>query len=668
MHSRPSRCSRLSRGLTTTVLTAALALSLPPGANAQCVGEGGGSVGGGTPSDGNTPGAGGGIPSLPDAPTTSPSLPAPRTGNGGGSRPAGPTTGPVSPSGPRGRGRGQPECGITSGGQALIVSEESWSRWWNRHQDEFVWGRERNRRAAPSVVVSGSGTRALQQGANSGQRPLRRGYVYTQVVGPLLEVIQSDADPALRESAILALGEAVDDRFAAVVTDTLLPCLADDDLRIRSAAALGLGLAGDPSALPALTDLAYCSNSGHKLVGGGEVSQRVRTAALLGLGYSGAPEAMPTLNLILEALPDSSFEMKRAAIMALGLMQNERAPQAAAQLAGLLADRTLNNTIKAAVPTALARLGQVESVATLRDALNDRDTDRLVRQSCVIALGQLGSLAEPDLVHDLIDLALDDRDEATRNFATMALARLGAQPGDRQELAAEHAALTKAFSKQLKRPTNRNDRPFFALASGLYLQGNPGASPELLARLVAAYDDVSNPSVKGAYALALGLSGDRSAGRELRKDFSDLNDPVFRAHCALALGLLGYAEADTDLREAVTAKGQELFLTRSLGTALMLLDDPRATAALVDGFTNARSYEHRAGLAQALSAQRHEEVVPALRAAVTDDKLDGLSRASACSALGWVVGRNQLPWRAQLSVGSNFVAASPTVDDLLGMP
>lgn len=647
-------------------------ISTSPDAAGQCVASGGSSgSGSGSAIDGSS-GSFTGIRPIGGAVSGGVRLPS-RPGRSGRA----PTTGrprgnaPVSP-GRRGEGRGG--SAVNTAQLSFVPTQENWSRWWSRQGDEFIWGQARtllpdlSLGAVSSRSGNGLATPAPER-SDDGHSPLRRSFVQTRVIAPLLGLVQDEReDEALRESAIRALSAAVDPRFAYVVTDALVPRLKDTDERIRSAAALALGVAGDPGAVDALRDLAFCSTAGHELVGEPEVSRRVRAAALLGLGYSGSPDALAALTETIDALPDSESEMKRAAIMSLGLLRDGQADGARELLVALLKDPRLDDLLKAEVPPALARLSTHGAVPALLHTLEDRDTDRLVRQSCAIALGRLARMSDEPVVRALLATVTEERDEATRNFATIALARVGASDPHPEERQALHSELTRRLEHELWRPEHRRDGPFHALAAGLYMHAHPGRAPELHERLRDRFDEVSDPAIRGAYALALGMAGDPAVAEELREAFRDVKDPVFRAHCALSMGLLGDRQSLEELREVVEEKGLPPALRWALGAGLMLLDDVEAPERLVAAFEDASSLEHRTGLALALASQRHEEVVPSLMSALSDDSLDAGSRTAACAALAGVADRAQLPWRSALSLDSNFVAGTPTVDDVLGIP
>ncbi len=663
----------------TLLLSAALAgLLMSPAAEAQCWGAGGppSSTGGsdGSGASGSGSSSGGASTSTGSGGASTGNTRAGITGARTGARrpdASAPTAAGMS-QGVRGIRGGSGRTAATTGscGDASrgLVGRDltSWSAWWARNQDAFLWDAAPALTARPSMTASGRDLTGRGRKDDGSLRP-PRSMVYTAIVPALLETVETSDDPRVVDAAVRALGPMVEAPFQDPVAEALLPLFAHPSDEVRLSAALSLGLLGAEGSRT-LLDLATCSNDGHALVGESSVPPWLRAAATLGLGYADDPASVAALIDMLERLPDSEAATKRCAIHAMGLMRNPRTRLAGDYLVARLQDERMEPTIRSAIPTALARHGRVDAVGTMLDVLTDRDTDRRVRQSVVIGLGKLATMEHADVLEELLDRAEDDKDEATRHFAVMALAEIGARDGSPAEHADAHDALSKFLGKALGKPRRGLDRPWAALAVGVYVRGRPERRASFADRLEDAYDDVKDPALRGAFALGLGLAGVSRAAETVLDDFRRTGDEDLRGTLALALGFLGDPEALSVLAEEVGRKGTGAAYRRNVGLACRLLGDRDAPGVLAGHLAGEASLDGRIGLSRALGECQHRDAVEPLARAAADEALDSASRASATEALGRVAEPTGAPWHASLRVGSNYLAdAGPELDALLGV-
>ena len=189
-------------------------------------------------------------------------------------------------------------------------------------------------------------------------------------VEPLI-ALAADPDPAVRRSAVEALGRLGDARAVDALARQLQGAAGPRDeaaVSVRVAAAHALGQIG-AAALPALAAVLHDRN------------QRVREAAVDALGAIGGPSAVPALAA---ALGDDRSQLRQAAAKALAAIGGDDARTA---LLPALCHKDPATRVTAV--QALGRLGDTRSVGALASALSDRE--KAVREGAIAALGQLGS-------------------------------------------------------------------------------------------------------------------------------------------------------------------------------------------------------------------------------------------------------------------------------------
>lgn len=552
----------------------------------------------------------------------------------------------------------------TNAGSSAAKDPDTWDRWWDRNEDEFLWtaGLE-----SSSHVVSGVGGLPMgRRGSSTARQGLSRSAIYTQIVPDLLELVTSGDDTRVVNAALMALGRAVDPPFHDPLLEALPTLLARGDLPVQMAATMALGLSSSSDGTETLINLMSCSGEGHQLVHASFVPAQVRAAAALALGFGNDPAAIPALMDIIERSPASENETRTSAVMALGLMDNNAAGRAASWLARRLADRKLDPAVKSAIPVALARLDRPGAQEALLEVLDDRDTDRWVRQSAAIGLGRLASMDDDEALTALTRLVEKQKDGPTRRFALLSLARIGAADSEASGHREAHDELLDLFSQSVSRPDHKLDRPWAALAAGLYVRGQTGARGVLQDRVKTEYDDIHDTDIKGAFALSLGLMGAEDVVDTLRSDYVTVMNDRFRRHVAVSLGMLGAGKDSRDLlRGELVREGAGSGLRRAVGAALGMLGDEFAPQVAATSFGETPSLQTRTSLAVSMGVMRHVSNVGTLQLATLDDELDNETRASAALGLGRLVETTAMPWYARLSIDSNVSAPRSTLAALL---
>ena len=601
----------------------------------------------------------------PAGPSSNPGS-GPTTGGGTGTRLPGaaPTTGPRntgSGSGLSAKGRA-----ATSGpGSGFVPIEErdAWEFWWANNRDVPLRGRDGgpvgDPRSGGDRVLTGRGTRAPGEATRRPDDAL----VSSRVAPLLLSLVAQCDDRDVLDSAILALARSARPGDEAAVLATARRLLAHRELSVKGSAALALGVLGSPRALPLLRALALDDADGRKAVGGGHVPDQVRGFAAVSLGLVGHDVAIPTLVALAGDAGKGRVDVPACAILALGLLPDDPAGEATSFLLGALADRRLDAGVRAQAPIALARLGRREALPALLDGLGRDTEESLVRQSCALALGRLANLADDGVVAALAATARDGRDAPTRHFAVMALARVAA--GGADEPHPGRARVLGGFVDALGRAGRAVDRPWVALAAGFVGREQRDAREGLAGPLADAYSAQKDPSVRGAFALALGLSDQSPQAGQVYDDFLAASDEGFRADAALALGLLGHAPAAEELRRLCADRATSPPLRMAAAQALGLLADRAATPVLVAALRESGSQPMLSAVAKSLGWLADRDCVEPLMALAADDTAPELSRAFACVGLGLCCERTRLPWNARLREDGNYLARVPAIDELL---
>lgn len=229
----------------------------------------------------------------------------------------------------------------------------------------------------------------------------------TEAVVPLT-LARGDANDRVRREALLALAHVNPPN----VGELLRPFLADPAVRVRIAAAVGVGERRDRAAVPLLIERLRVEPDVRVLpavlVALGRIGDRAAVPTLLGfvshatswarvcafhaLGELHAPEVADPAR---EHLRDPIWSVRGAAAECLGAVG---APEDRDRLLALLNDPEM--WPRRGAVYALGRLGLVDAAARIRDRLSDPDPE--VRLAAVWAVGHLGDRPSRDLLLSLL--------------------------------------------------------------------------------------------------------------------------------------------------------------------------------------------------------------------------------------------------------------------------
>ncbi|MCC7139502.1 MAG: HEAT repeat domain-containing protein [Planctomycetes bacterium] len=391
--------------------------------------------------------------------------------------------------------------------------------------------------------------------------------------------------------------------------------------RARHLAALALGLLGDQ---PGASD------------GGATPRVDVVAALLTRLRESDDPEAQAVLAVALGLQARTSFDAASLAALR-GLAAD-----------GVLASRERVPAVQAHAMVALARVVGDEASGLLLGHVRARSVPNEVRHGALVALAAAGPRLAPvarTAAATEVAAHAEGGNPETVSLALLSLGRLCADamrdPADRTTLAAPAAAL-------LVRQVDAGAGPLrgvAALSLGFALR--PPAPPDVdggraafrataLPALVAAFEGVSDPEVRGAAIVALGLARDHASFPRLatllaRRDV----DVAMRARAATAIGLLreGNVAALDALHAALDPSSPEP-VRREAARALGYLSDPRVVPVLVADLRGENPDFVRSRAAVALGAFRRATAVDALLELAADPTAGDPARANAVAALG----------------------------------
>lgn len=524
-----------------------------------------------------------------------------------------------------------------------------------------------------------------------------------RVADALAHTLRQAEDRDTISSCLVALAKLGRDGTGWRLRDLCLPFLARNDQEQRETAALAIGIAGrgDDESLQVLASLVRDDDGGRRASGLAAVNERTRAFAAFGLGLQlrelrrPAP-AYRTVSVLRAVVADRAlgWNLRVAAVEALGLFPVQWQGVAPHTLrraivddlgAYFLADAGPGEQIvQAHVPPAIARLVDreeaaaahwrqvfaaelmhgVERVPTLRSKANPH-----IDQSCALALGSLCRPWQGDDSPDAATCELlwrvhrEHRDQQTRSFAVLALARIGGRVvRDRMLAALPHASAAIEL-------------PWYAIGLGVWsarrleaaLAENAPLEPDHLVAtaLRNAFRTARTPAAIGALGLSLGLLQDVDSAAAMRACLvQNAHRDDLVGYLALGLGLMGDHDATGEVRALVDGAVRRPQVLQQGVRALGLLGDHRVVEDLCRHLQNPEpSLLRLSAVAQALGQIGDRRSLEPLLAMLADERLTPLTRAFAAVALGMVCDADALPWNAAYATSTNYRAATETLTD-----
>jgi cyclophilin family peptidyl-prolyl cis-trans isomerase/HEAT repeat protein len=360
-----------------------------------------------------------------------------------------------------------------------------------------------------------------------------------EAVSALSTLLQSDADPEVRQMAAFAMGLIGD----ATATPVLVTALTDADPLIQGRAAEALGLIGDKAVAPQIGAMVATQVSGTALNGlnpddmgypkaSGVEAVRLGIYALVRLGSYDAlasalvdPQGHPRSRWWPVAYGFQRVNDPRAASVLLDLFAGEgqltrsfaarglaasKDPRAAAPLLAATEDAGQPLAVRIQAVRGIALLGDARAGAAMRRLITSPKVDQNLQLEAITALGQL---KDPGAVELLIDLVSAEW-PSVRAAALNALAKTDAETfmsaisglepdahwSVRASLARTLGDLGRERAQAALAPllSDSDQRVIPAVLDALAKLGTPNAAAEFIARLKA--DDAV---VRGAAARGL---------------------------------------------------------------------------------------------------------------------------------------------------------------------
>lgn len=656
-------------------------------------------------------GGGGGTPTGPG--TGSP-------GTGGPSQ-GGPTTGAPVTGGPA---RGGPSGGATTGrsGDTGGPDLDVWSFWWEFNKDRYL---NLKQSLATGVVSTGESDFFLGQGQRESAKDTVRPdpeQIKNVIVPALLEALRNESSPDILTGAMIALAKIgdpasssesppPDSEFALEIQKFL----KSSSQEVRETAAVSLGILAHPSQVELLVALMKDEPLGRTAMGSTTVDQRTRAFAAYGLALIGSrlkveavqerKDIVAALASVLladrEALPDISV----AAMVAMGLVRLESSPpevdfkelkkrtvptsreEQILFALEYMADDARPYMVRAHVPTAVGRLltgltapppesksqsVREYAVEEMLKTLAKGGTQQEIRGSLVLAMGLIGNRGESKTDKAIRDALIDaakDATQQTKNFALIALGKVGARMDTSSPNASDagFAAIEKHLLSQLG-SARGNQEDFAGLAVGvlghaLQESNNQGLPRSLYNALAEKLRGAKNENNVGALSIAAGMTQEEGFRTRLLEllDSTSADEP--RGYVAVALGMARVNEAKERIQKLVKESEYRPDLLKQAAIALGLLGDREIVPDLLEMLAESKGLAAQASISSALGFIGDRRSVDPLVDMLKNKSLTDLARGFAAVALGIVADKEDLPWNSKIGEDLNYRASTSTLND-----
>lgn len=598
----------------------------------------------------------------------------------------GPSAPPVvpGPGGPTTGGPGLPTSpGPTTGGGGGFDDATSWQVWWEFNKDSFL----RVREAVMDAPVSGSDefflgpTRTtVARDAMFPSEKERR----DRIVPALVELLRREDHRDIVTATLVSLARIGLDAPGIVLEEVFARYLPRDEQEVRETAVLAFGITGRATGLPYLQALLRDDKRGREFVEEAEVGERTRAFAAWSLGLlawrsTDSAVKQQVHDLLVPILKDDDVkgrDLRVAVISALGLLRPASSRAADKRLQWQTVDDLLayyqrdlgkgDQLVQAHVPTALARLLGRGREAThqrvkkllLGELSGKERRNPTIYMSAALALGQLAMAPEDEAEDAAVSEALlrtyrEQHDRQTRNFALIALGRIGGEQNRRDLLALWPTAHKLA------------DRPWLAMALGLiaWSKRAGGAIDDDIGRLLREEIlDQENEEALSAFAVGLGLTGWEPAYDDLMEQLKkhEKRERVAGYLC-VAAALLGNREATPELSAIMGRSLRRPFLLQQSAIALGRLGDKAAVPQLQDMLTKSESVASLASIAGGIGEIGDRRTITPLLDMLKDDALGKLARAFVAASLGRIGDKDKLPWNVPYSLDVNYRADVDTL-------
>lgn len=426
--------------------------------------------------------------------------------------------------------------------------------------------------------------------------------------------------------------------------------------------------------------------------------RRMRCLAILAVGLlgdqptrngaEGAPLGLDVGRELMSRVKASQdFEEQVALLTAMGLQARSTvSPDTIDVLrhlaaTGVYARRGRGAHVQGQAMIALARLTGPDASGTLLRFVRGRGGDAILRQAGMVGIGiasrRLTPLARVAAAAELAVHA-ERGNPDTVGLALLTLGRLIAaamqDPTDGLTMASPAASLLLTQIAEAPGTARR----VAALATGIALRGTPAPGAEAawaafrrraIEILCAADEDGTDPAMRGAAILALGLARDRASIARFTELVARHNvAPTLRARAAAGLGVAGDRGAATRdaLRGALAPRTPDEVRTEA-AQALGFLGDTAALPALLGDLRSGKADTVRARAAAAVGALRLPIAVRPLITLASDRSANSLARAIAVAGLGILTDPERIRSLMLLSSDFDRIVLSDALAEVLSL-
>ena len=578
------------------------------------------------------------------------------TGGSGGGGPTGPGLRP-GPSGGRSAGAGgRATPGRTKKGGGTRYNDWDW--WWELNDDPFL-NLKRKVRSSESASENTDTFLGAKMGDDVAAVTLRQ---IRKDILPTLKLALKDPYFDARSGAVIALGKIATPEQADVIDD-LKDMLSDSQTTVREAACLGLAMVGSKEVVPLLFKILENKPEARKLLGraSSDVLNRTRAFAAVAIGLVGFrtgfdadDNVIPRLVKLAQTKDGASVDVHVAPALALGLIKSQ---DGVSGLIDIVNNSKLHEYVRAHAAVALGKVGAKSAIRHLVKGLTDKSNH--VKRSCAIALGLLTDPDNKAVIKAIKAHAKSASDRATRNFCLIALGYIDS-PDARAFL------IKKLSSGQV------HDRTFSAMGLGVASFRSHNTDPRALKAVFNTYKKTKSKSEKGCYAISLGLMGAEGVKDTLRADLTNQKGALdLKSHICTALGLLNDKKAIPMIRDLVRQRG-DVDLRKRAAIALGLLRDAGAVEVLKKVIEESGASKAVLGAATvAMGFIGDRSAVPILKKFLKSNqgvyKAKDTTRAFATVALGFLGDKEDIPLLSNLQRGSNYLAQTGSLSELLSI-
>jgi HEAT repeat protein len=477
--------------------------------------------------------------------------------------------------------------------------------------------------------------------------------------------------PAEREIRLAAVRSTVREKILPVLRELT----ASDDPAVRSAAIVSLAKLHDES----------CTDLATRMLADG--SLQVRRSAMLALGVLTSGRASWVLMNIandnstgqdlLKSSPISVDDRGTALLTA-----TLRGDMAIAQLLNpMLNDRgNAHPELLALAADAAGLMGSTDAIRPLIDMAFDSELPEYVRSAATSALGRIGDPSVTPALMKLLDTGVEPRRAAAAALGLVAhpgaakvIERLTGMLEHESDAVSRHFAAVSlgriggtdarnALRSALVSPRLGDDmRPWVALGLGLTERDAPGDS--VVPLLVKQMKQEANSSTTAAYAVALGLCRSEQAMPTLLELSRNKRTDV-AGYAALALGLSGQHGAASRLREMISTEGNPL-VVRQAAMGLGILGDRSSIPDLLDLIRTTNNPFVASFAAIGIGFTGDSNAAGPLLDLIEREGPRGVTTTYAVNAVGQLFDRDRRPALSRLASGDNYIARTTAVDSLL---